>query len=66
MTRRDDHAFYWLRAAEELRRGEQAADATAAAVHYELAYRYGLLAAQTGTERPELTLVASGSAQVAA
>lgn len=57
MLHPDDHTYYWIRAAEEFERGGQTNDSIVAAVHYELAYRYGTLAAQSGTGAPRLTLV---------
>lgn len=57
MSNPDDHNYYWIRAAEEFERGGQAVDSIVAAVHYELAFRYGTLAAQTGTRAPKLKLV---------
>lgn len=66
MSRRDDRVYYWLRAAEELERGDQAANREAAAVHYELAYRYGALAVRTDARIPRLRLVYDADAQIAA
>lgn len=57
MLHPDDQAYYWIRAAEELERAAQAKDSSVAAVHHELAYRYGALAAQEGPATPKLTLV---------
>lgn len=57
MLHRDDHDYFWVRAAEELEHGKLASDATVAAVHYELAYRYGALASQTCNATPKLALV---------
>lgn len=54
-----DAAYYWLRAAAELERGDGATDATVAAVHYELAYHYGVAAAQAGNIPRKLALVDS-------
>lgn len=45
MSGQHDAAYYWIRAAEELERAEQAVNPTVAAVHHDLAYRYGARAA---------------------
>ena len=60
MYRNRDHSYYSRRAAEEMERGDQAADATAAAIHYDLAHRYSMLAARPTAGIPELTLVNGG------
>ena len=57
MSRRDDHAYYSRRTAEETVRGDRASDANVAAVHYELARRYSVLAAKTGIAKPRSTLI---------
>lgn len=67
MSRRDNSSYYSFRAVEELQRGDQAVSATVAAAHYELAYRYGILAAnKTDTGTPKLTVVEGGKVQLAA
>lgn len=62
MSHREDSAYYWLRAAEELRRSDEAANEAAAAVHRELAYRYGTLADGTGADGHDLILAHGGRA----
>lgn len=57
MSYQYDTAYYWIRAAEEYERADQATTAAAAAVHYELAYRYGIIASQADAGRPPLMLV---------
>lgn len=66
MSHEDNSYYYSLRAVEELQRGDQAVAATVAAAHYELAYRYGILAAKTDTGTPNLTLVEGAKVQLAA
>ena len=61
MSHQDDCAYYALRAAEESLRGDEATNEAVAAIHYELAFRYEVLAAQLRTEGPKLTLVDRGS-----
>ncbi len=62
-----DHEYYARRAREEIERAEQVENATIAAVHYDMARRYALLAADEAAEKPVLTLVpAGGEAQRAA
>jgi hypothetical protein len=61
MSHQDDSAYYGLRAAEEVLRGDEATNEAIAAIHYELAFRYEVLAAQLRTEGPKLTLVNRGS-----
>ena len=43
MSRADDLAYFTRRFAEEMDRGDQAASASIAAIHYELAHRYSLI-----------------------
>ena len=43
MSRADDLAYFSRRFAEEMARGDQAASASIAAIHYELAHRYSLI-----------------------
>ncbi len=57
MLGKEDRAYYTRRAAEELERGDQAAGTTGAAAHFELAYRYAVLAAQPAAGTPKLTPV---------
>ena len=57
MSHQDDSAYYGLRAAEEVSRGDEATNEAVAAIHYELAFRYETLAAQLRTKGPKLTLV---------
>lgn len=66
MSRANDHAYYSRRTAEELKLGDQAIDASVAAIHYELATRYSILAARLVTRTPKLTLVECGKEQRAA
>lgn len=66
MSRPDDRAYYSLRTAEEMERGDQAIDAASAAIHYELAKRYSILAAPSGTKAPKFTLVDGGKVELAA
>lgn len=57
MSRANDHAYYSRRTADELKRGDEAIDSTIAAIHYELATRYSVLAAQSRIRTPKLSLV---------
>lgn len=66
MTNSDDRAYYAGRILEEMERGDRAADPAVAAVHYELAHRYSLLAGRTDAETPKLKLVHGGKGQLAA
>jgi len=47
-----DRAYYANRFTEEIERGEQATSGAAGVIHFELAYRYALLAAHEPRERP--------------
>lgn len=53
MSHHEDTAYYQRRAAEELERAAEATGAAAAAVHSDLAYRYGALAALSDVGRPK-------------
>ena len=66
MSYPDESAYYWLRAAAELERGDQAPTATIAAVHYELAYRYGVAAVHASDSKPRLMLVEREAIHIAA
>ena len=57
MPHKDDHAYYSRRATEETERGHRAIDANVAAVHYELARHYSVLAAKTGIAIPRIALI---------
>lgn len=57
MSRADDQTYYSRRTADELKRGDEAIDATIAAIHYELAKRYSILAARSRSGTPKLFLV---------
>ena len=54
MARSDHQYYYSRRSAEEMERGDRAANPTVAAVHYELACRYAILAAWAGSSQNEL------------
>ncbi len=56
MSHHDGSAHYWIRAAEELQHANQAASATAAAVHRDHARRYGALAAQADSASSRIEL----------
>jgi excinuclease UvrABC nuclease subunit len=66
MPRPDDHGYYSRRAADEVERGNRAANAAIAAIHYELAQRYSRLAAKSGMAPPKLTPIDGGKRQIAA
>lgn len=66
MPRSDDQAYYVRRTAEERQRGDQSSSAIVAAIHYELANRYAILAACSSTGIPNLTIVGCGREQLAA
>ena len=54
MSEARDRSYYSSRAEQENELGEQAADPAVAAIHFELADRYSLLAEGIPTLRPEL------------
>lgn len=56
-------SYYWIRAAEEMERGDRSDGPAAAAVYYELAYRYGLLATRMSAGPPKLSLIQGGRSQ---
>lgn len=58
MIHREHPNYYWIRAAEEMERGDHTPDTAVAAVHYEMAYRYGIFATEISKGARELTLVA--------
>lgn len=66
MPRPDDHCYYSRRTAEELERGDQASNATVAAIHYTMANRYSILAAKAATGKRSLTVVHCDKKQIAA
>ena len=66
MPRTDDRSYYSRRTAEERERSDQAISAIVAAVHFELATRYAILAARSGTGTATLTVVDCGKEQLAA
>ena len=63
MWRQDEHGYYSHRMAEEAERGDKATHRAAAAAHYELSCRYGILAAQLATGTPKLTLIDGGKVE---
>lgn len=65
MRHHDDQGYYAARCAEEMERGELAASEAVAAIHFELAYRYSVLANGPSIV-PQLTLVHGGREQIAA
>lgn len=50
MSGKNDTAYYWIRAAEELEKAAQAVNPAVAAVHHDLAFRYGARAARCASE----------------
>jgi hypothetical protein len=61
---RDHRAYYEARAAHATELGQQASDPKVAALHFELALRYGMLAVQGSHARPDViadNLQGSGS-----
>jgi len=66
MVKSIDRDYFARRAREEIERGEQAANAAIAAIHYDMALRYSNLAAQAPAEKPVLTLVDCAKGQLAA
>ena len=64
MTDQDGASYYWVRAAEEMNRGDRADNPTVAAVHFEMAYRYGIIATQKGQKTPTLRLIDGGKSDV--
>jgi len=61
-----DKVYFARRAVDEIERGEQAANAALAAIHYEMALRYSMLAAEVPSRRPKLTLIHGDVSQLAA
>lgn len=59
MLQSDDHIYFSRRYDEEIENGDHAATAIIAAIHYELAHRYSLIA-RTNPARPALRLVVGG------
>lgn len=66
MPRSDDHTYYSRRTLEEIAQGDGAADATIAAIHYELAHRYALLAAGKSVARLTFRVIEGGKSRIAA
>ena len=66
MRHPDDREYYACRTQEEMDCGDSAADPTAAAVHYELAYRYSVLAGRPDLGIPNLSLVLGAKDRIAA
>ncbi len=66
MSRFDDRTYYSSRADEELEHGDVAATGSVAAVHYELAYRYSMLAFEMNSGRPTSARMAQHSYPLAA
>ncbi len=66
MAQRECPSYYWIRAAEEMERGDHSVDPAVAAVHYEMAYRYGMLATRMTAGAPRLLLIQGGKARMAA
>lgn len=64
MPHHDDQAYYSKRAVDEIDHGDQAANASVAAIHYELARRYSLLAFFMNDGK--LALVDGGTQKIAA
>ena len=66
MSNPDDQTFYSRRIAEEMERGDRAIDAAIAAIHYELAHRYSILAASAGRGTAAVTVVNGAKEHLAA
>ena len=66
MLRSIDKVYFARRAVEEIERGEQAANAALAAIHYEMALRYSMLASEVPSRQPKLRLIHGGAGQLAA
>ena len=60
MSRADDLAYFSRRYAEEMARGDQAASASIAAIHYDLAHRYSLIV-RANECAPAFTPIGSGT-----
>ncbi len=60
-----DRAYFARRALEEIERGERAASATIAAIHYDLALRYSNLAADEPEQDSARTFIHSAPGQLA-
>jgi hypothetical protein len=65
MVKSIDRDYFARRALEEIERGERAASATVAAIHYDMALRYSNLAADAPDERPVRTFIHSAEGQLA-
>jgi hypothetical protein len=66
MRHSDDPDYYTVRTIEEMERGDQAVNSTIAAVHYELAFRYSVLAGDMGEEGPAAIALPAANGQLAA
>lgn len=66
MTQHECPSYYWIRAAEEMERGDHSVDPAVASVHYEMAWRYGMLATRMSVGPPKLSLIQGGKTQMAA
>ncbi len=66
MVKSIDRDYFARRALEEIERGEQAASAAIAAIHYDMALRYSNLAADEPAASPALTLIHGAKGQLMA
>ena len=66
MPRSDDRSYYSRRTYEEVAQGDGAIDATVAAIHYELAHRYALLAAGKSVARLTFRVIDGGKSRLVA
>lgn len=60
MLQQEDRAYYARRTVDERAQAELAINATAAAIHYDLAHRYALLASGKRPGRARFRLVEGG------
>ncbi len=66
MPRCNDRSYYSSRTSQEIAQGDCSADATVAAIHYELAHRYALLAAGQSVARLTFRVIEGGKTTLAA
>ncbi len=62
----NDRLYYSSRTLQEIAQGDRSTDATVAAIHYELAHRYALLAAGQSVARLTFRVIEGGKATLAA
>ncbi len=62
----NDRSYYSRRTDEEIASGDKAVNSTVAAIHFELAHRYALLAAGKSVARLTFGVIEGGQSEIAA